>query len=229
MFVKVYVKRLLSGLEKKVGKHYVRSLLKQYSTTARTLDLGCGQSVLAEYFPDRVGLDIQRNDAVNVEGDAHHLPFKDDSFKQIVCSEVLEHLQYPGQAVREMHRILESEGKLVLTVPFVYPLHEGPHDYQRFTEYGLKTLFDPFFHIEKIDPIFSEEQTLAILLQRTAFQRRDGAFRYYFYLFMAHCMFRFSKNADQIKSERFQGLGSTTQGTFLTANYLLVGRNREKE
>lgn len=200
----------------------MRDLLKENASKDFTLDLGCGNSVLVKSFPNRIGMDVQSHPDLDVVGDAHSLPFLDDSFQQIVCSEVLEHLKKPQTAVKEMHRVLGADGKLIITMPFVYPLHEGPHDYQRYTEYGLRVLFEPLFNIEEIRPVFSEEQTLAILLQRIAFQRHDSRFRYYFYLLLAHILFRMSRNFDEIDKERIQGLGADAKGAFLTANYMLI-------
>ena len=212
---------LISRLETKVGKHVIREKIRATAESTKTLDLGCGKSILADVATDRIGLDIKYQTSVDVVGDAHVLPFASGVFDQIICSEVLEHLKNPKQAVSEMARVLNDDGRLVVTVPFIYPVHEAPHDYQRFTEYGLKNLFASHFSIETIQPLYSEEQTLAILLQRVAYQRRSSSFTYYLYLALAHTIYKFSRVKEM---PRYQDLGRTVSGAFLTADYLFVGK-----
>ncbi len=211
-------------LESKVGKHVIRQEVHAFRNNRRTLDLGCGRSPNAAAFPNRVGVDIVRAEGVQVIADAHFLPFALGSFEQIVSSEVLEHLADPARAAHEMVRVLSARGTLVLTTPFVYPVHEAPHDYQRFTVYGLRRLFAlAGFEITELKELFTEEQTLGILLQRIAFQRRDSALRHYFYLLLAHLCFRWPAPA---RSPRYQDIAGSVPGPFLTAGYLLVARKK---
>jgi len=51
------------------------------------------------------------------QGDAQRLPCRDEVFKQVICSEVLEHLLSPSEALLEMARVLESRGVAVISVP----------------------------------------------------------------------------------------------------------------
>ena len=76
------------------------------------LNIGCGSS-----FEGDVRMDIKRTSAVNLIADAHFLPFKDESFSQVVCTEVLEHLESPIQALREIKRVLKKKGVVFITVP----------------------------------------------------------------------------------------------------------------
>lgn len=211
-----------SHLRRKVGKHVIHETLGEYASQDFTLDLGCGHSPLAPIFPNRVGLDITVASGLNVVGDGHALPFKNATFEQIVCSEVLEHLADPHTAVSEMARVLKPGSRLLITTPFVYPLHEAPHDYQRFTQYGLRHLFEPYFEIHEIQALFTEEQTMAVLLQRIAFQREDNKLMRYFLMGIAHLLYRFPTT----KSVRYQGLNRDQTGPFLTAGYFLLGTRR---
>jgi 2-polyprenyl-3-methyl-5-hydroxy-6-metoxy-1,4-benzoquinol methylase len=97
----------------------------------RVLDVGCGEGVvtgwLAETLPAAAveGVDAgraalaefrRRNPALTVrEGDVYDLPHADASFDLVVSTEMLEHLERPQQALREMARV--SGGWMVLTVP----------------------------------------------------------------------------------------------------------------
>ncbi|MFC2188725.1 class I SAM-dependent methyltransferase [Fulvivirgaceae bacterium LMO-SS25] len=65
-------------------------------------------------------------------------------FDVVVCCEVLEHLHSPHLGVETMFNALVPSGKLILTTPFIFPLHDRPHDYYRFTKYGLQFLFRNF-------------------------------------------------------------------------------------
>lgn len=211
-------------LDQKVGKHLIHETIKQFSNNKKTLDLGCGNSPTIDFFPNRVGVDIIYGKGVDIIADAHNLPFPDEAFGQIICSEVLEHLSEPTIAVKEMARVLVEEGRLILTVPFIYPIHEAPHDYNRFTYYGLKKMFTPFFTIEKIQEIYTEEQTIAILLQRIAFQRKNSIFQRYLYLLISHLIFNLSRDNFQ---ERYQNISCNVPGKFMTAGYLLVARKKK--
>jgi len=211
-------------LEGKVGKHVIRREVHAHRNGRRTLDLGCGRSPNATAFPNRVGVDVVAEAGVHIIADAHHLPFAPRSFEQIVCSEVLEHLSDPALAASEMARVLASGGKLVLTTPFVYPIHEAPHDYQRLTAYGLRRLFSlAGFDVQEVRELFTEEQTVAILLQRVAFQRRDSALRHYLYLLLAHLLYRLPT---PIRSQRYQNISRSIAGSFLTAGYLLLAQRK---
>ncbi|MBM4423110.1 MAG: methyltransferase domain-containing protein [Chloroflexi bacterium] len=214
------LRALAHRLENKVGKRVIRREVHAFANHRRTLDLGCGRSPNADAFPNRVGVDIVPGGGVHVIADAHHLPWASGAFSQIVVSEVLEHLADPPQAAREMNRVLEIGGQLILTTPFVYPVHEAPFDFQRFTAYGLSRLFAlAGFDVDQIKPLFTEEQTLAILIQRVAFQRADPAPLHYLYLLVAHLLYRLSLGGS---SPRYQDVNRRAAGPFLTAGYLLL-------
>jgi SAM-dependent methyltransferase len=97
------------------------------------------------------------------------LPFLDGSFDVVLCTEVLEHLTEPQRAIDEMYRVLEPGGQLLLTTRFLFPIHDAPHDYFRYTKYGLLYL------LRRFDEIRLEEETdaigtLAVLVQRLGMQ-----------------------------------------------------------
>lgn len=69
------------------------------------------------------------------------LPIADDSFDVVVMSNVLEHIPDPLDLFSECKRILKPGGKLILTVPFLIKVHQGPYDFLRYTEFMLGRLF----------------------------------------------------------------------------------------
>ena len=96
-------------------------------------------------------MDIDPESGADVIGDAHKLPFKDGEIDIIVANNVIEHFYNPQQAVSEMHRVLKKGGRLYFTIPFLYPVHEAPHDYVRFTRFGLEELFKSFKQVEILE------------------------------------------------------------------------------
>jgi len=157
-------------LFKKYPSILVEEFIKSQSSKKKTLDLGCGLGPYKKYFPNRIGVDIYKTNAVDFIGDAHNLNmFKDNSFDCILCAEVFEHLSNPQKAINEMYRILKPNGKLILTTRFIFPLHDVPEDYYRYTNYGLKHLMKRFNNVN-IKEETSSFGTLAILIQRIGFQ-----------------------------------------------------------
>lgn len=164
-------------LTKKITREHIDTFIKKYSTDKKTLDLGSAWSPYAKYFPNRTSSDIEARDGVDVVADAHELPFQDGEFENVLCSEVLEHLHTPEKAVAEMYRVLAPGGTLILTTRFMFPMHDVPHDYFRYTETGMKHLFRNFEIIELVSETKNFE-TLAVLVHRMALtmEFRGGRF-----------------------------------------------------
>lgn len=95
-----------------------------------------------------VSFDIDPSARPSVIGDAHALPFADGSFDVVLANNVIEHLHDPALGVAEMRRVLAAKGQVLYTIPFLYPVHEAPRDYTRFTRYGLERLFRGFSAVE---------------------------------------------------------------------------------
>lgn len=111
----------------------------------RVLDVGCGlqpyRAMLSPRVTEYVGLDLEGPlSKPTVVGTAQALPFPDARFDAVVSTQVLEHLEDPRGALGEAARVLAPGGTLVLTVPGVWPLHEAPRDFWRFTEPGVRSL-----------------------------------------------------------------------------------------
>jgi SAM-dependent methyltransferase len=117
--------------------------------TGRILDIGCGHRLMESLLrPDTayIGLDYPVTHAKGYSGcpdlfgDGQCLPFRDASFDSVLVLDVLEHLPSPEQCIRESARVLRCGGQLILQTPFIYPLHDMPHDFQRWTLPGLELL-----------------------------------------------------------------------------------------
>ena len=110
------------------------------------LDLGCGNAPYKPWFESRVDRYVTADfppvaEAVQVACDTERLPFRKASFDTVLCTQVHEHVPRPWLADCEMARILRPGGVLILSCPQYWVLHELPHDYFRFTPYGLRVLF----------------------------------------------------------------------------------------
>ncbi|MBU6407886.1 MAG: methyltransferase domain-containing protein [Alphaproteobacteria bacterium] len=68
------------------------------------------------------------------------IPFPDATFDYVLCTEVLEHVENPGELIAEMRRVLRPGGLIVATVPFSARVHHAPHDFHRYTRYRLASL-----------------------------------------------------------------------------------------
>lgn len=156
---------------KKFTRKYRDEFVARFATAVQTLDLGCGASPYAKLFPNRTTFDIDPDANPDVVGDVHRMPFPDGAFEMVLCTEMLEHVHSPKEAIREMFRVLKPGGRIVLTTRFVFPLHEVPHDYWRFTKYSLHQLFDDWENVE-IVPETRSFSTLSVLMQRMVFQSK---------------------------------------------------------
>ena len=87
-----------------------------------------------------VNLDLFPVPGVNVAASVEQLPFPDNLFQRVECDAVLEHVEYPERAVREIERVLAPGGFAHLVTPFCHPFHEYPRDFRRFTPDGLRQL-----------------------------------------------------------------------------------------
>jgi len=86
-----------------------------------------------------VAVDLQTNPLVNVGAAAEALPFRDEQFDFVICTQVLEYLPDPGLAVAEIKRVLRKGGALFLSVPSVF-LRENDRECWRFLPEGLRYL-----------------------------------------------------------------------------------------
>lgn len=114
--------------------------------SGRVVDLGCGSAPYRELILDKadeyVGVDWagSQHDRSHVDVTAdltQPLPFDDGYADTVVSFQVMEHLPDTALFLSECCRILKPGGRLFITVPFMWHVHEAPHDYYRFTRYGL--------------------------------------------------------------------------------------------
>lgn len=118
-------------------------------TDLRVLDIGCGAKpylpIVAPYARSYCGIDSAPGAAVDVVVAAEELPFADDSFDLVLCTQVLEHVQDPRQTLAEIRRVLAPGGMTLVSTHGVFLFHPDPpssdQDYWRWTHAGLRKEF----------------------------------------------------------------------------------------
>lgn len=134
--------RLVAG---RVAAAYADALPRY--ARGRLADLGCGKVPLYGVYRGLVdetvcvdwGNSPHANLHLDVEADlGARLPFDDARFDTLILSDVLEHVPEPMLLWREMARLLAPGGHALINVPFLYGLHEVPHDYYRYSEFTLR-------------------------------------------------------------------------------------------
>ncbi len=121
------------------------AFLLKYPSGGRTLNIGSGPRRIAK---DVMNVDIHPYPGVDIVTNGNSIPLPDNSVARIVSDNVLEHVDDPHGAVREMHRLLSSGGTVYVSTPFLYPFHSSPSDHQRWTVLGLERLFSEFEIVE---------------------------------------------------------------------------------
>jgi len=106
------------------------------------LDIGSGGKPYQKVYDisDYIALDIAKNYNVDIQGDGMLLPIKSSVIDTVISNEVLEHIPRPQDFMNEAFRVLKPGGILILTTPQTWGLHHEPHDYYRYTKYGLHYL-----------------------------------------------------------------------------------------
>lgn len=112
----------------------------------RLLDAGCGEKPYSLLYDDLVdssiGCDVEScihdRNFIDVYATVDNLPFADEEFDTILCTNVLEHVSEAGKGFHELSRCLKTGGSVIISTPFLCPMHEAPYDFYRYTIYGLK-------------------------------------------------------------------------------------------
>ena len=117
---------------------------------ARVLDAGSGEGQYAHFFADHryCGVDLAVGDAawdytnLDAVADLTALPFRAGVFDAAIHIVTIEHLREPARALAEIARTLKPGGILLIAAPHEWEVHQAPHDYFRYTRYGLAYLLE---------------------------------------------------------------------------------------
>jgi SAM-dependent methyltransferase len=110
------------------------------------VDVGCGKAPHHKHitYEKYIGVDIEDRGGVPdvVIADVNNgIPLPDATANLVICTETLEHTKKPHFVVSELYRITKRGGTVLLTAPMVWPVHEAPYDFFRYTNFGMEYLF----------------------------------------------------------------------------------------
>lgn len=135
----------------------------------------------ASYIPNETEKGLQNKEwnygQLDIISDITNIPEPGESFDIIMCTEVLEHLPYPSEAIKELSRLLKPGGKLIITAPFCSLTHQAPHFYSTgfSTFYYEKILSENGLEIEEIIPNGSFFEYMAQENRRMAYMANKYA------------------------------------------------------
>jgi len=117
----------------------------------KTLDFGCGTKPYRNLFPnvtEYIGVEYDNGfNSISKVGsdffyDGKTLPFADASFDSFFSSQVFEHVFNLEEILPEINRVLKPGAHFMVSVPFVWPEHEQPFDYGRYSSFGMPHLLE---------------------------------------------------------------------------------------
>jgi len=149
---------------------------REVSPGARVLDVGAGDAPYRELFghvryqtSDWALSQYESAIPVDYVAPGHSLPVPDHTFDAVLFTQVLEHVPNPQAVLNELFRVLRPGGRLYLSAPFVWQVHEAPYDYFRYTASGLHSMLsEAGFRRTDITPRNDVFQTLAQLCKESA-------------------------------------------------------------
>jgi SAM-dependent methyltransferase len=162
------------------SRYYLEKFVKQAATSLkpgfRVLDAGAGHSPYQKLFRhvhyDAVDMGLAYwtdNNTLTYICDLRYIPSDAEVYDAVICTQVLEHVKEPTLVLSELYRLLKPGGYLWLSAPLFYPEHQVPHDYYRYTQYGLQHLvISVGFIVKQLEPLEGYYGTLAYQMQKGA-------------------------------------------------------------
>lgn len=166
-----------------LDRYYVRSSIFKAiqecmpNFKGKLLDAGCGKMPYRDYLLEHTaldsytGLDIEsaleydKGVKPDIFWDGLVMPIASDTYNTVIATEVLEHCPDPVAYLKEVHRIMEPGGLFFFTVPFLWPLHEVPHDAYRYTPFTLERMFNKVGFIDiEIKSLGGYNASLAMMI-----------------------------------------------------------------
>ena len=199
-----------------IPEYIVRTLLftslkkKVHLFSGNILDVGCGEMPYKTYILDAnknvisyLGIDLPSNEIRDTQiadkvWDGKIIPFEDNSFETVICTEVLEHCFDPETILSEVYRVLKKGGVAYFTTPFAYPIHEAPFDAYRYTPYGLRYLFNKIqFREIQIEALGGWESSMAQLIALWYTKRKYKLIKHRISLFVVKKILSFLLKRDE--------------------------------
>lgn len=159
-------------LDKEMDAATRKILSTSVKTNSHWLDVGCGLKPFESSFDhaNYTGIDVavsgRSGDLKRPDKffDGINIPYENNTFDGVFCTQVLEHVASLDLLLVECNRVLKMGGGFVVSVPFAYREHEQPHDFRRFTSFGLTlALSRNGFKVESCLKCLSGIETIATL------------------------------------------------------------------
>lgn len=123
--------------------HEIKIFAQSLDHHKDVLDVGCGLKPYQRFFSVKryIGIDIEGGGhddnakIVDAFFDGKNIPYSSSHFDAVICTQVLEHAEDPVALLEECFRVLRKDGVILISMPFMYPEHEIPYDYQRYTQF----------------------------------------------------------------------------------------------
>ncbi|NWF39497.1 class I SAM-dependent methyltransferase [Mariprofundus sp. NF] len=149
---------------------YIYADLKETlpSFHGKVLDVGCGDKPYQIWLSENVqhiGIDVYEGEFVDhiVKHD-EAWPIETASMENVICTQVLEHVQDVDEVLNEIYRVLVPGGEVLITAPFIYQEHGAPNDFRRFSYYGVLSLLSNRFEVIQVNKQGGIGSTLGLLL-----------------------------------------------------------------
>ena len=133
-------------------RHGIKDGVIKYAShmTGRMLDFGCGSKPYKSLFrvEEYIGVDFENeghphtNEQIDVFYDGKTIPFPDQHFDSVICSEVFEHIFNLDDILKELNRVMKPGAKMLVTCPFTWNEHEAPYDFARYTRFALDSMLN---------------------------------------------------------------------------------------
>jgi len=162
-----------------LGRWYVNCFVERAASAipprSRVLDAGAGEAAYESLFAHcrYVACDLAVGDTtwnyrnLDTINRLEKLPFRDGAFDAVLCTQVLEHMEWPRECVAEFHRVLRPGGTFHVTVPMAQAEHQVPFDFFRYTSHGLRSILaGAGFREMRIEPFGGLATRLAYELPR---------------------------------------------------------------
>jgi SAM-dependent methyltransferase len=122
-----------------IVRRKLKECMEQLGVDDIGINIGAGQTNIHKRVRN---LDIFEGESIFYVARAESIPEKSDFFSLAISQEVLEHVECPELAVREIYRVLKPGGVFYCQIPFIIGYHPGPTDFWRFTKEGVITLLE---------------------------------------------------------------------------------------
>jgi SAM-dependent methyltransferase len=161
--------RLYTNPRRRYIELFVQRFSKKTLQNSKVLDAGAGPCPYKKFFNHTKYEATDFSDPykiLNFVCNLEKIPKPSSYYDLIVSTEVLEHVENPENVIKEFYRILKPTGKLFLTTPQQFMIHQAPYNFFYFTKYGLESLLKKSgFKKFKVSPMGGYFSALADMIK----------------------------------------------------------------